>query len=150
MQVIDETGKPLGILPTHEALALAREKELDLVEVSPIAKPPVAKIMDYGQWQYKQARTQVNKAKKIEVKVIQLSLKIGQHDIDVRIKRAEQFFAKGDKVKVVLRLRGREKTRKDLAADIIRNFSTALGPDIIIEKPLSFQGAELSITIAKK
>jgi translation initiation factor IF-3 len=106
--------------------------------------------MDYGQWQYKQARTQTNKAKKIEIKVIQLSLKIGQHDIDVRVKRTEQFFAKGDKVKVVLRLRGREKTRKDLAADIIRNFVTALGPDVVIEKPLSFQGAELSITIGKK
>lgn len=137
-------------MPTHEALQLARERELDLVEVQPNIQPPVARILDFGQWQYQQTRQQTKKAHKVEIKTIKLSLKIGQHDIEVRQKQADKFLQKGDRVCLALRLRGRERDRKDLAKEIIEKFMDGMGYALAIDKPLSFLGSELSITFGKK
>ena len=137
-------------MSTLDALQLAREKELDLVEVQPNIDPPVARILDYGQWQYQQTKQPTKKAKRVEIKTIKLSLKIGQHDIAVRQKQADKFMSKGDRVQLALRLRGRERDRKDLAREIIENFMKGIGYPLNIDKPLSYLGSELSITFGKK
>lgn len=131
----------LGVLSTRDALRMAQERGLDLVEVGPKANPPVCKILDYGAYQYRierQQRKQKAKVKQIEVKGIRLSLNIGQHDRDVRLKKAKEFLDEGNKVKIEMILRGRENAHADLARQIISQFITDLGANV--EQALSKQG----------
>lgn len=153
VQVIDDEGQLLGVMPTVQALALARERGLDLVEVNPTQRPPITKIMDFGQFQYKQqklAQAQKAKAKKIEIKGIRISLKIGEHDRQVRLKQANKFLDEGHKVRLEMVLRGRERSRQDLASDIIKQFVTDLGPEAYVETPPARQGGRINLQIAKK
>ncbi len=123
--VIDETGKKLGEMSNLSALNLAREKGLDLVEVSPNTRPPVCKIIDFGKFQYsqsKQIRLQSAKIKKIETKGVRLGLKTDKHDLDFKKKQTEKFLAKGHKVKIEIILKGREKAHQDLAKDNLKKF----------------------------
>lgn len=135
----------------EQALNLAAEKDLDLVEVSPLAQPPVCKIIDYGKFQYQQNRGE-KKVKQLETKCIRLSLKIGQHDIEVKQKQAKKFLTKGHNVKIELRLKGREKayTFKDKAIEVIRNFIGGLGEEYNMDKEIQQLGPILSATISKK
>ena len=108
-----------------DALQVAREQELDLVEIAPMAKPPVCKIMDYGKYQYQQSRIdRVNKAKqkKIDIKGIRIGFKTDVHDLEVKRNMAEKFLKKGQKVKIEIFLRGREKAHQDLARKNIEEF----------------------------
>lgn len=146
--IIDENGESLGVMPTAQALALAQSKGLDLIEVSPLAHPPVCKILDYGKFQYQQSRS-TSKAKKVEVKGIRLTFRIGQHDMDVRKKQVIKFLDQGHKVKVELRLRGREKAFKDKAKEVINLFLNNLNIEYKVEKPLEHQGGTLTVTITK-
>jgi translation initiation factor IF-3 len=111
LQVIDESGAQLGVMKTADALRLAREKDLDLVEVSPNVRPPIAKIMDYGKYTYLKAKeAKVNKrAKPQETKSVRVGFKTGIHDLDFKAKRADKFLQQGHIVKVELTLRGRER-----------------------------------------
>ena len=147
--VIDEEGQQLGVMNTSEALSLAQEKGLDLVEVSPLAEPPVCRIVDYGKFQYQQNRHQ-HKAKKIEIKGIRLSFKIGQHDLDIRKKQTEKFLSQGHSVKIELRLRGREKAFKDKARELITQFLTSLEIAHHLDKPIQQMGGTFSVMINKK
>lgn len=125
IRVIDDAGNQLGIMAPFEALQIAREQELDLVEIAPMAKPPVCKIMDYGKYQYQQSRLdRVNKAKqkKIDVKGIRIGFKTDEHDLEVKKTMAEKFLKKGQKVKIEIFLRGREKAHQDLARTNLENF----------------------------
>lgn len=154
VRVIDEEGKMLGEMPTSKALEIAREKELDLVEVSPVAVPPVCKILDYGQFKYqkeKEAKKQKTQQKEVDMKVVRLSIRIGAHDRDVRLKQGIKFLERGDKVKVELPLRGREKAHKDLAEEIINTFitDTQAGIAIKIEQPSKFIGGRFSAIFVK-
>ena len=151
--MIDENGQQLGVVETYRAQQLAKEKGLDLVEVFPESRPSVCKIMDYGAYQYQQQkkeRKQRVKQKKIEVKGIRLSLKIGPHDLEMRKNQALKFFEKGDKVKVEMILRGRERAFLGRAREIIDDFVKSLGENIAIEQPLSRQGGRLSILVGRK
>jgi translation initiation factor IF-3 len=116
VRLIDEDGKQLGIVPTSEALRLAREKELDLVEISPTATPPVCKIMDHGKFKYQLAK-KAHEAKKkqtvIQVKEMKLGLKIEEHDLQVKLRHMKEFLTDGDKVKITIMFRGREILHKD-------------------------------------
>jgi translation initiation factor IF-3 len=155
VRLIDENGEFVAVTPTMEALNMAKERGFDLVLVSPKAIPPVAKIIDYGKFQYeqeKQMRKQRAKQKKVEVKGIRLSPRIGQHDIEVRLDQAENFLNGGDKVKVEIGLRGRERQHMDLAKEIINNFITAIGArmEVRVDEPLNIQGGHIMIVIAKK
>jgi len=153
VQLIDELGKPRGVVSTFEALKMAQEAGLDLVEVNPALKPPIAKIMNYGQFQYKQqklAQAQRVKAKKVETKGVRLSLKIGEHDKEVRRRQAEKFLTEGHRVRLEMVLRGREKAYGDNARIIMEKFAHDLGDDIIIDVPFSRQGGRVSLQIAKK
>ena len=154
VRVIDEEGKILGELPIQEALEIAQSKELDLVEVSPLAKPPVCKILDYGQFKYqkeKEARKQKTLQKEVDMKVVRLSIRIGEHDRDVRLKQAIKFLERGDKVKIEMPLRGREKAHKDLANEIITLFITDVqtATPIKVEQPSKFLGGRFSAIFVK-
>jgi translation initiation factor IF-3 len=116
VRLIDEDGKQLGIVPITDALRMAREKELDLVEISPTATPPVCKIMDYGKFRYQLAK-KAHEAKKkqtvVQVKEMKLGLKIEEHDLQVKLRHMKEFLTDGDKVKITVMFRGREILHKD-------------------------------------
>lgn len=140
-------------METYRAVQLARERDLDLVEVSPVAKPPVCKIMDYGAYQYQQEKKERKhkaKQKKVEIKGIRLGLNIGAHDLEIRKNQALKFFEKGDKVKIELILRGRERAFMERARTIVESFYQSLGDGIIVEQPFTRQGGRLQMLVAKR
>jgi translation initiation factor IF-3 len=150
VNLIDENGTMIGETPTREALEMARERGFDLVEVGPKARPPVAKLLDYGQFQYqqeKQLRKQKSKQKKIETKGIRISFKISQHDLETRAKQARKFLDDEQKVKVETILRGREFRHMDLAKEQIRNFVEKLDIPYQIEQDVSKQGNKVFMII---
>ncbi|MFA4936933.1 MAG: translation initiation factor IF-3 [Patescibacteria group bacterium] len=153
VQLIDETGKPRGVVATYTALQLAQEAGLDLVEVNPTVRPSICKIMDFGQFQYKQQKLekqQKAKLKKIEVKGLRLTLNIGKHDLEIRKKQAEKFLIEGNQIKLEMILRGREKARGDLAQQVFNNFISSLGDNIVVQAAFSRQGGRLSMQITRK
>ncbi|MFA6322719.1 MAG: translation initiation factor IF-3 [Candidatus Buchananbacteria bacterium] len=155
VRLIDENGENIGVIDTIQALEMAQERGLDLVEVSPLANPPVAKIVDYSKLKYeeeKERRKEKAKQKKVEVKGIRLSLRISEHDIDVRVNQAQKFIEEGDKVKIDMQLRGREMQRKDLAKEIMNKFVASINAlvPVATEAPLSIMGGRLSTIITKK
>ncbi len=150
--MIDDEGRMLGVMPTYQALALAQEQGLDLVEVNPTVRPSIAKIMDFGQFQYKQskiAQAQKAKVKKVEIKGIRLSFKIGQHDKDMRLKQARKFLEEGHKVKLEMVLRGRERAHMDLARENMMKFVSEIGDYAVVEVPLSRMGGRLNMQVGK-
>ena len=155
VRLIIETGENVGVTPTDKALIMAQEKGLDLVEVSPLANPPVAKIVDYSKLKYqeeKERRKERSKQKKIETKGIRLSLRIGQGDKEVRMKQAIKFLNNEDKVKIEMFLRGRERQHSVLAKKIINDFIESIKKEIevIVESGIGVQGGKLNVIIAKK
>lgn len=155
--LIDENGQKIGVVSTGRALAMAEQSGLDLVEVNPKVSPSVAKIMDYGQFKYKkekEAQKQKTKQKKIEIKGIRLSVRISQHDFDVRIDQAKKFLARGHKLKTELLLRGREKQHPQKAQEIIDKFINKLkqSPElnIEIEEGLTKQNGRFNIILINK
>jgi len=125
VRLIGEAGEQFGVIPTQEALAMAQEQSLDLVEVSPKSVPPVCRIMDYGKFQYqqsKQERIHKVKQKKSEIKGIRIGARTDEHDLNFKKDQAEKFLTKGNKVKVEIILRGREKAYQDLARQNLQNF----------------------------
>jgi len=155
LRIIDEEGKNAGVMPTAEALALARERGFDLVEVMPKAEPPIAKFLDYGQFKYekeKEARKQKAHAHKVEVKGIRLSVRIGEHDKQIRLEKAKQFMEEGDRVQVEIILRGREKQFGELARSVIDKFVADLDAQVgvKVDQPFSRMGGRLTVVVAKK
>jgi len=155
VRLVDETGTNVGVVDTVKALAMAKDLGLDLVEVSPKAEPPVAKIVDYSKLKYqeeKERRKEKAKQKKTEVKGIRLSLRISEHDKEVRIKATEKFLNQDNKVKLEIILRGRERQHKNLAREIINKFIIKVGESVpvIVEQPINIQGGKLFALIAKK
>lgn len=155
--LIDETGENIGVMPTSEAIAMATDLELDLVEVNPKANPPVAKIVDLGQLKYereKKAHKQKMQQKKVELKAVRLSFRISDHDAELRFNQSVKFLSKGDKLKVELLLKGREKQYPQKAAEIMNEFFNKLKavPDFNIEaeQPLTKQGGRFSMILINK
>ncbi|EKD76061.1 MAG: hypothetical protein ACD_43C00237G0004 [uncultured bacterium] len=153
VRVIDEHGAQLGVLDTRNAIQMALERELDLVEVSPVAQPPVCKIVDYGQLRYeanKKERKHKGKQKKTEVKGIRLSLTISDHDIEVRVGQATKFLEKGNKVQIELLLRGRQKIHPEIGRVVVNKFIGLLTTVAVVESPISQQGGKISAIIMPK
>ena len=129
VQVIDETGNQLGIMPTQEALHLSRERGLDLVEVSPQTQPPIAKIMDYGKYMYrkeKQDKKTRQSQKSQERKAVRVGFKTGPHDLDFKAAKVNEFLSEGHTVKVELTLRGREKALAHIGKQKLEQFLAKL------------------------
>lgn len=155
VRVIDESGEALGILPTREAITKAQQHELDLVEVSPKANPPVCKILDWGQFKYqkeKEVKKQRAQSKEVDVKGIRLSPRIGDHDFNVRLDRALKFMERGDKVRVEIVMRGREKAHADVAKEVVAKFIAKIKETypIRIEQPITKQGGRLTTILARE
>ncbi len=153
LRVIDETGEMIGIMSRDEALRLAEEKKLDLVNISPNAKPPVCKILDYGKYRYdmqKREKEAKKKQKTMQVKEIRLSTFIEDHDIQVKAKTACKFLEDGDKVKVSLRFRGREKDYTARGREVMDKFAEVCSPVSTIDKKPTFEGRSLTMFLAPK
>lgn len=151
--LIDEQGKSHGELATEEALRIATERGFDLVEVSPRAQPPVCKLLDYGAYQYrieKQERKAKAHQKRIEVKGVRLSFKIGEHDWLVRQQTARRFLDEGHRVKLEMILRGRENAHQDRAREKVNEFIKGLGNKVFVEQPMNKQGNKLFCVIGEK
>lgn len=151
VRVIDDAGKMIGIMKTSDALQMALEAGVDLVEVSPTARPPVVKLLDYDKYRYQQEKASQEakkKLKKITVKGIRLSVRIGQHDLNFKAKQATQFISEGNKVKLDVQMRGREQAHPELAFDLIKKFPTLLQTPYIIESGPSRMGGTISLILA--
>ena len=154
VRLIDEEGNQLGIVPTPEALRMAKDKGLDLVEVSPNANPPVCKILDYGKYRFEQEK-KLRDAKKnqkvLKLKEIRMQPKIGSGDLDTKAKHIQEFLDEGDKVKVTIRFRGRELAHTELGFDVLKQVENRLEPgSYAIEKPAAMEGRFMSMTLGSK
>lgn len=150
LRVIDVDGKQLGIMTQREALALAEEQGLDLVEISPNASPPVAKIVDWGKYNYQKTKQQqVNKrsVKVLDMKQMRFGLKIGDHDLGVKMKKVQGFLDAGHKVKITLVFRGRELAHKDIGFKLADRVLQDFGDTIAIDQQPQLNGKQLSFVI---
>lgn len=138
VRLLDEEGKQIGIVTKLEALQKAKELNLDVVEIAPSAKPPVAKLIDYKKFKYQEAkkdRENRKSQKNVGVKEIRLRPFIGQHDFDTRLKRAKEFLGHGNQVKLSLFFRGREITRKEFGFDVMKRFIASLESARVVREP---------------
>jgi translation initiation factor IF-3 len=151
--VIDETGQQLGIMPPPAALAIAKQKGLDLVEISPTAVPPVCRIMDFGKYQY-QEQKRTREAKKhqrvIEVKEIKFRPKVDEHDYDFKKKHIERFLANGDKVKATIFFRGREMAHPEIGRRILERLVQELADVAIAETMPRMEGNQMHTILSRR
>jgi translation initiation factor IF-3 len=151
--VIDEDGTKLGVMPTREALRLARNKDLDLVEVSPNSNPPVCRIMDFGKYKY-QMQKKMHEAKKkqktIEVKTVKVRPRTDEHDMQVRIKQVRKFLEKGNKVKAVVMFRGREQAHVELGEAQLLKIFEAVKDIAEMERKPKKEGRDMIMILAPK
>lgn len=153
VRVIGENGEMIGVMSSKEAMKLAKEAELDLVKISPNAKPPVCKIVDYGKYRYEQARKEKEAKKKqkiVEVKEVRLSPNIETNDLNTKISAARKFLEKGNKVKITLRFRGREMAHMTSSKHILDDFAEQLSDCSVIEKPAKVEGRSMALILAEK
>ncbi len=153
VRLVTRDGETLGIVPLGEALLKAQEQGLDLVEMAPQAKPPVCKLMNYGKFLYmqsKQQRLHKAKQKKVELKALRLSLKIEKHDLETKLKQANKFLDQGHKVKIDMRLRGREKAFRDQARERMQELVDMFGQDVKADQQLKSTPQGFTVTLAKK
>lgn len=153
VRLIDTTGEQIGVVPTREALRMAIEKGFDLVEISPTAKPPVCKIMDYGKYKYELNKKAKNAKKKqhiIQMKEMRLRPKIEEHDYQFKLKHIQEFLKEGNKVKVFVEFRGREMAHQELGHKIIQRLEEDLKDVGIIEQKAKMEGRNLSLTFMPK
>lgn len=137
----------------NDALRAAEDAGLDLVEISPQASPPVAKIIDWGKYQYQKMKEQQRNrknAKVSELKQIRLGMKIGQHDLDIKLKKVKSFLEDGDKVRIQLMYRGRENAHQELGFELMNRIIAALGEDVVVEQKPQINGRNLSMIVRSK
>ena len=154
VRVVSESGEQLGIMSAREAMKLAQEAELDLVKIAPTAKPPVCKIIDYGKYRYEQARKEKEAKKKqrtVEVKEVRLSPNIDTNDLNTKVNNAKKFIAKGNKVKVTLRFRGREMAHQQIGMEVLNRVKDDLQELAVVESfPTKIEGRQMIMVLAPK
>ena len=153
IRVIDDTGQQLGIMPPQQALVIARQRGLDLVEVAPGAVPPVCRIMDFGKYQYqeqKRAREARRHQKVIEVKEIKFRPKVDEHDYQFKKKHIERFLADGDKVKATVFFRGREIAHPEIGRRILERLVADLGEVAIAETMPRMEGNQMHTILSRR
>ena len=152
-RLIDADGTQLGIMATKDALRIAQEKELDLINIAPQAKPPVCKILDYGKYRFEQAKREKEAKKKqkvIEVKEVRLSPNIEDHDMETKARMAVKFLQGGDKVKVSVRFRGRELTRTEVGKVVLDQFVKSIADYAEVEKTPKMEGRSMVMFLMPK
>jgi translation initiation factor IF-3 len=151
VRVVDEEGLQLGVLPTYEALRLAQERGLDLVEVAPNAVPPVCRLLDFGKFQYERQKKdrEARKAQKvIEIKEIRLKPRTGEHDLDTKVRKSLGVLEEGAKVRVTVRFRGREITHPEIGREQLAEFAQKVGDAAIIEQQPAMEGPNLFMMLS--
>lgn len=153
MRLVGFDGQQLGILPTREALRVAQEQGMDLVEVAPTARPPVCRIMDYGKYKYEQSKRERETRKKqriINVKEVKLRLNIDEHDFQVKARNAIRFLEGGDKVKVTIMFRGREISHSDLGMKLCQRMASQLADLASVERPPRAEGRNMTMFLVTR
>jgi translation initiation factor IF-3 len=153
VQLIDDTGQNRGVVPFFDALKVAEDAGLDLVEISPNATPPVCKILDYGKFRFleqKKAAEARKKQKTVEVKEIKLRPGIDDHDYGVKMKAMKGFFEEGNKVKVTLRFRGREMAHQSLGLKVLDRVKSDVGDIAKVEMEPNFEGRQVVMVLAPR
>ena len=153
MRLIDSEGQNVGVVPIRQALMMAEEVNLDLVEISPDAKPPVCKILDYGKFKFqeqKKAAEARKKQKVIEIKEIKMRPMIDDHDYDVKMRAIKRFFEEGDKVKITLRFRGREMAHQELGQQLLDRVKKDTVEIAKVESEPRFEGRQIVMVLAPK
>lgn len=153
IRVVSGDGEQLGIMSVKEAIKLAQEKDLDLVEVAPTAKPPVCRIMDYGKYRYEQSKREREARKKqkvIEIKEVRMTPKIESHDFQVKVRATLKFLNDGDKVKAIIRFRGREIVHADLGKALLMQLFESVKDHAIMEREPKIEGKNMIMILAKK
>jgi translation initiation factor IF-3 len=151
VRVVDEEGAQLGVMPTPRALEMAQERGLDLVEVAPMASPPVVKFLDFGQYKYdltKREKEAKRKQRSVTFKEVRLSPKIGIGDFDTKVHRAVEFLEDGDRIKVTVRFRGRELTHPELGRNLLARFVDRVKEHGVAERTPLLEGKSMHITMA--
>jgi len=149
--VIDETGSQLGQMATVDAVRVAREKGLDLVEVSPLANPPVCRIMDWGRQQYEQSRKEREAKKnqsKIVIKEVRVSPKTDPHDKETKLRAITEWLRHGDRVQLTLRMRGREQAHPDVGRKVLAEMASAVGDVGRVERDVLWEGRRMTMVLA--
>ncbi len=153
MRVTSASGEQLGIMATRDALRMAEEQHLDLVEVAPKAKPPVCRIMDFGKYRYEQQKREKEAKKKqkiVTIKEVKLRPNIEQHDFNVKLKNALRFLEEGNKVKVTIMFRGRELSHPELGREVLDRVSEQLKELVAIERDAKLEGKNMTMILAPK
>ncbi|MDY6084680.1 MAG: translation initiation factor IF-3 [Dialister sp.] len=153
VRVVSDTNEQLGIMSLRDAIGLAQDKDLDLVEVAPNGRPPVCRIMNYGKYRYEQQKREKEAKKKqkvFQIKEVKLRPNIDDHDFYVKLKNAQRFLKDGNKVKVTIMFRGREMSHPELGRDVLERVAKELADTIVREKPPKLEGRNMTMVIAPK
>jgi len=151
LRIVDEDGSQLGVMRTADALRLAQERGLDLVEVAPLASPPVARLLDFGQYKYeltKREKEAKRRQRSITFKEVRLKPKIGIGDFDTKVRRAIEFLEEGDRVKISVQFRGRELTHPGIGRDLLEKFAEKIKEHGVVERPPLLEGKSMHISVA--
>ena len=153
VRLIDQTGHNVGVVAIAEALARANEAGLDLVEISPDAKPPVAKILDFGKYKYQEQKKAAEARKRqkiVEIKEIKMRPSIDDHDYDVKMRAMQRFFEEGDKVKITLRYRGREMAHQEIGTKLLDKIKNDVAELAKVEQDAKFEGRQVVMVLAPR
>jgi translation initiation factor IF-3 len=153
VRVISDDGSQLGVLPTHEAISIANEKGLDLVEVAPTADPPVCRIMDYGKYKYKTSKKVQEtrkKGKAAQLKEIKVRPNTDEHDLETKIRNAKKFLIKKDRVKITLMFKGRELTYKEAAIALLKRIAEEVKEEGSIDQDPKLEGRNMTMLIVPR
>lgn len=151
VRVIDEDGEQIGVIPTRDALEMARERGLDLVEVAPNAIPPVCRLMDYGRFRYEQSRKERDSRRNqhvVDLKELRIQPKIGGHDLETKGRQAAKFLDAGDKVKFTVRFRGREMAHPEIGRGLLEELITMLQDHSTVEQSPRMEGRTMTMHLA--
>jgi translation initiation factor IF-3 len=151
VRVVDEEGAQLGVMPTPRALEMAQERGYDLVEVAPMASPPVVRFLDFGQYKYeltKREKENKRRQRSVTFKEIRLSPKIGHGDFETKMHRAVEFLEEGDRIKVTVRFRGRELTHPELGRNMLARFTDQIKDHGVVERAPLLEGKSMHVTVA--
>jgi translation initiation factor IF-3 len=153
VRLVDEKGEMRGVVPTRQAIQLAEEAGLDLVEVSPNAEPPVCKILDYGKFKYEQQKKAAEARKKqkiIDIKEVKIRPGIEKHDYEVKMRNIKRFLEAGDKVKITMRFRGREMAHQNIGSDLLKQILEEVQEICVVELSPRMEGRQMIMILAAK
>lgn len=153
VRLIDEEGNQLGVMPTRDALQIALEKGLDLVEVAPTAQPPVCRIMDYGRFKYEQAKRDREARRNqhvVNIKELKMRPRIDDHDFEVKVRSGERFLKDGDKIKCTIMFRGREIVHSQLGREVLRQLAERLQEFGVVEAEPRLEGRNMTMILAPR